>query len=520
MKKILLLAAVSLCLFAACSEDDPIDQPFMIINGENSATTGSAASSFTLEIISSSPDISIISTVDWLSASLSSSNGTTFHYEVTVNENTTGTMRNGKVTFKQNDSHRFVFYNLTQLHDNTFFFIEDDTETTLSDKAATLTVRVTSSSPNINVEPSENWIGVELKSNVRETYYYNVTVAPNTTGEVRNGKITFTQTDNSRTDVYTIIQNRIPETVGMYVLAEGSWGSGNGKFVYYDFNKASNKFEKDNSRTTDVGDTPNDMVLYGSKIYIAVSGATAADASVKVFNAETGSLLQTVATPGAQPRRVVTHNGKVYFSMYPNFVGAIDTLNYNYTSAPLSGTYPEGICVHGQSLYICNSGYGVGNTISVVNINSFTETDAITVAPNPANIITVGNELYFNAFNSKLYVLNPTTKTVTKTFDIDASSIVAGKEYVYASLFDWNTYEDSFHRVSIATKAVSEFASDAIDNYDIMLSSRLSINPLNGELFLTQQMGDWVTRLNANGETIEVIRTGVENGNTVVFIYK
>ena len=531
MKKILLLAAVSLCLFAACSEDDPIDQPFMIIKGENSATTGSAASSFTLEIISSSPDISIISTVDWLSASLSSSNGTTFHYEVTVNENTTGTMRNGKVTFKQNDSHRFVFYNLTQLHDNTFFFIEDDTETTLSDKAATFTVRVTSSSPNINAEPTENWIGVELKSNVRETYYYNVTVAPNTTGEVRNGKITFTQTDNSRTAVYTIIQNRVPETVGAYILSEGDYGSGNGQLAYYDFNKASNSFVKNAGRTiTNFGETPNDIVVYGSKFYVAVSGT--AGGYVEVRDAATGNQLRTIDMPNSgTPRRIAVHNGNVYLSVYPNNVARIDTTSYSISTTAIGGNYPEGICVYNQSLYICNSGYGSGNTISVVSIANFTETEQITVPQNPINIGVAGNELYFNTASvwganpyapdetANLHVLNPATKAV-HTFDIETDAIAIGKDYVYASSFSWDTYEDSFHKVAIASKQVSRFAENAIDNMDMYFTYKLSINSLTGEVFATQQMGPYVYRLDANGNLLETYNVGANNGNAIAFIKK
>ena len=58
------------------------------------------------------------------------------------------------------------------------------------------------------------------------------------------------------------------------------------------------------------------------------------------------------------------------------------------------GRNPDGICVQDDKLYVSNSGgldhasgLGVDNTVSVVDIATFKETDKIIVGPNPGKII-------------------------------------------------------------------------------------------------------------------------------------
>jgi len=530
MKKILLLAATSLLLFNACSNEEPIEPPFMNIEGETSVTINNAANTLYIEISSSSPAIIATPSVEWLSAE-SVTSQSNYRYEIRVNENNSENIRAGQIKFTQAETSLAVIFSVVQIKDNSFLVIEGETETMLPSEASTFTITLSSSSENVNAVPSNEWISVSLKSSEGQTYNYEVSVKENTNLSARTGKITFVQNENSLTAIFNIIQNKTPETIGAYILSEGGYGAGNGQLAYYDFNKASNSFVKNAGRTiTNLGETPNDMIIYGSKLYIAVSGT--AGGYVDVRDAATGNQLRTIDMPsGGTPRRVAVHNGNVYLSVYPNNVARIDTASYSVSTTTLGGNYPEGICVYNQSLYICNSGYGSGNTISVVDIANFTETEQITVPENPINIGVAGNEIYFNTASvwganpyapeeaANLHVLNPTTKTVS-TFDIETDAIAIGKDYVYASSFSWETYEDSFHKVSIAGKQVSRFAESAIDNMDMYFTYKLSINSLTGEVFATQQMGPYVYRLDANGNLLETYNVGVSNGAAVVFINK
>ena len=161
MKKILLFAAASLLLFAACSNEDPIEPPFFAIDGQTSANI--------------------------------ENNETTFY------------------------------------------------------------IKVSSSSPAITATPSMEWINVLLRTSdeLEKIYTYEVTIRENTSDEVRNGKITFAQNETGATATFNITQGQAPktlETVGIYVLTEGDYGSNNGKLIYFDFNKTNNTFVKNDGR--------------------------------------------------------------------------------------------------------------------------------------------------------------------------------------------------------------------------------------------------------------------------------
>jgi hypothetical protein len=321
-------------------------------------------------------------------------------------------------------------------------------------------------------------------------------------------------------------------TVGLYVLSEGTMGGGNGQLAYFDYNTATGKFVRNNDkRFQNYGETPNDLIIYGSRMYCAITGTMGGDNGlVRVVNPATGETVSEIVitkeSARQQPRRLTATGGKVYVTLYSGAVAQIDTASYNFNVAGLSGTFSDGICTQGQSLYICNSGQGAGNTISVVDIASFTETETITVPYNPVNIVNAGNgELYINTLAvysgpaagepANVHVLNPATKQVTKTLDVAVESIAAGKDYVYGAVTDWDSYGSLLKKIAIADKSVSDFTADA---EDYMLGYKLSVNPIAGEVFLTQQMGQDIVRFKEDGTYIETLKAGQQNGAAVAFV--
>lgn len=320
------------------------------------------------------------------------------------------------------------------------------------------------------------------------------------------------------------------QTVGLYVLSEGSMGNGDGQLAYFDYNSTKGVFVMDeNKQFQNYGETTNDLLIYGSKMYCAITGDATTPGIVRVINVATGATIQdiTITKDAAtlKPRRLTASGGKIYVSLYPSAVAQIDTLSYSTKATALSGTFSEGICSYGSSLYICNSGQGTGNTISVVDMAQLTEKETITVPYNPMNIVSAGNgELYFNTASiwsgpaagpANLHVLNTSTKQVTRTLDVVADFVAAGKNYIYTSATDWDEYESVLKKVSIADKSVSDFTAD-VD--DVIFAYKVSVNPLNGEVFVTQQMGDFIYRYKEDGTYIETLETGKENGAAVVFV--
>ena len=326
------------------------------------------------------------------------------------------------------------------------------------------------------------------------------------------------------------------QTVGLYVLSEGDWNAGNGQLVYFDYNSEDDQFVRnDNKRFQNFGDTPNDLIIYGAKMYAAIqgTGSDSEDGMVRVINHETGATIKDIVifldNVEQQPRRLASANGKLYVTLYSGAVAMIDTTLFTYQITTLSGTFSEGICVYGQSLYICNSGQGEENTVSVVDIATFTETEVIPVPYNPVNIVSAGNgELYINTATiwtgaaagtpSNVHVLSANSKTITRTFDTAVESIAAGEHYVYGAGFDWNDFETTIIKINIADKSVNQFTDDA-NEYE--MGYKLAVNPVTNEVFLTAQfMEQSAYRFKEDGTYIETLDIGAQNGSAIVFVNK
>ena len=318
-------------------------------------------------------------------------------------------------------------------------------------------------------------------------------------------------------------------TVGLFVLSEGDWNVGNGQLVYFDYDATTDRFVRnDAKRFTNFGETPNDLIIYGSKMYAVItgSGSGVGDGMVRVLNISSGETIADIVITKdgveQQPRRLAASNGKVFVTLYPGAVAEIDTASFNCRVLELAGgTQPEGICVHEQSLYICNSGWGFGNTVSVVNIATFTETATITVAQNPMNIVNVGNgELYFNTSTlswitgapANLHALNVNNNTVT-TLDVEVDFITAGKNYVYGVGY-WDEFVTSLKKINIANKTVSDFTDDASEYGE---GSKIFVNPLNNDVFVMNQEQQ-VWRFKEDGAYVETLTTGAKSGAAIVFI--
>ncbi len=330
-------------------------------------------------------------------------------------------------------------------------------------------------------------------------------------------------------ETFTLRQTK---TVGLYALAEGTMGGGNGLLVYYDYNTGTGKFVVNESkRFKNFGETPNDLLVYGSKLYCAITGSATDAAVIRVISAATGVTIKDITltkeTVTLQPRRLAAADGKVYVSLYPGAVAQIDTLSYATSVTSLSGTFSEGICAYGANLYICNSGQGKGNTISVVDRASLAEKSTITVPYNPVNIVSAGNgELYFNTASvwsgpaegapANVHVLNTSTGKVTHTLDVPAEFITAGKNYIYGAAMDWEDLENlMLKKISIADKKATDFTTD-MKSY--MFGYKLAVNPLTDEVFITQQMGQFIYRYKEDGTYVETLKTGQQNGAAVAFV--
>lgn len=176
---------------------------------------------------------------------------------------------------------------------------------------------------------------------------------------------------------------------GVYVLNNGAYKSSTSSFAYYNFNslKLLDVFKEANG--TNMGDTGQDAIKYGSKTYIGMYGSQliyVLDKDSKIIS----TIKSNAGDSPLQPRALTSYNGKVYATSYDGYLVSIDTTKLEIDKKISVGPNPEGLVVLNNKIYVANSGgmqAGYNNTVSIVDANLTSKTD-IDVALNPCEVKT------------------------------------------------------------------------------------------------------------------------------------
>ena len=236
----------------------------------------------------------------------------------------------------------------------------------------------------------------------------------------------------------------------MYVLNSGDWKSNNSSLTMYNVvtgETVQNYFELKNGRA--LGNTANDIIVYGGKMYIAVAG----ESTIEVVGLDAASLKQINC--GAQPRYLAACDGKVYATYYDGYVARIDTATLEVEAMVAVGRNPEQLAVYGNKLYVANSGgmdyntaLGYDKTVSVIDLSTFTETKKIEVAVNPAVVVATDNGVFVASYGnyadipSTLQYITPNDEAVVVQECSNLTEICynSGTLYGFFSQYDefWN----------------------------------------------------------------------------------
>ena len=208
-----------------------------------------------------------------------------------------------------------------------------------------------------------------------------------------------------RTDDYIVymededigIKTEPTDVLGMYVLNEGNMGSNKCTLDFLDLSGETIHYlrniyaERNDSMVKELGDVGNDAQIYGSRLWLVINCSN----KVEVLRAKDAVTLGKIDVPNC--RSVAFHKGYAYVSSYVGPVNVsqdaplgqvykIDTLTLRTVAQVTVGYQPEELAVIGDKLYVANSGgYMVpdyDHTVSVIDLNTFTEERKIDVAPN------------------------------------------------------------------------------------------------------------------------------------------
>ena len=320
-------------------------------------------------------------------------------------------------------------------------------------------------------------------------------------------------------------------STGAYVVNSGNMYSNIESSLtaidYASSTATQNVFKTANGRT--LGNTANDGIVYGNKIYLAVDQSN----TIEVIDKKTKQSIKQIKTTellgnaeGAHPHHIIADGGKVYFTTYGGYVAAVDTTSFALQKKWQVGSYPEGLVIGNGNLYVANSNYGAGGgNISCINLsNDNVETKNIEGVNNPTSIYCASNVLY--VLDNPVYGPAPDYAATGEnalravSFTEGKSQKVADGNYAVCVTPGVTTRMDvDFYVLNApfgSTPSVSVLVAGSTQVQTMTLSEMpvkpcgIFADPLNGHIFvLSYRLGDKGNPdYNGNGYVVEYDRAG------------
>ena len=310
-----------------------------------------------------------------------------------------------------------------------------------------------------------------------------------------------------------------PATSGFYVLAQGLFNANNSTLSFYDYTSRQvtpDIFSTANGRG--LGDTGNDVEIYGSKMYVVVNVSS----TVEVVDSRTAKSLKQIklfnGTTGREPRDVVFYKTNAYVTSYDGTVAVIDTASLTVTKYIAVGRNPEQLTVANGKLYVANSG-GLGfpnfdNTVSVIDLTSLAVVKTLTVTVNPQNVGTDNNgNVYvlsagdYSSVPSSLTVIDDVQDVVKTQTNFDGSSMVVQGDNAY---FITSANKIIVYSTKTQTITNTSFITDATA---ITTPYSIAVDNTTGELFVTD-----AKNFTSNGAVFAFDKTGKKEYSITVGI--
>ena len=311
---------------------------------------------------------------------------------------------------------------------------------------------------------------------------------------------------------------------GAYIVNAGNMYSKiESTLTYIDFAKntaAQRVFSAVNGRS--LGDTANDGIVYGNKIYLVVDKSN----TIEVVEKKTLKSIKQIKTTelmgnkeGNEPRHIIAGNGCVYFTTYGGYVGVVDTLSFSLKAKYQVGNYPEGLVGYGYNLFVANSNYGQGGgNLSVINLqNGQVTTTDIKDVNNPTKLFIANGNLYvldsqYYDASGKAYgenalrLVDYSNRTSTKVVEGNYASLLATstgyKFYVINSPYDGGEISYKVYELN------SNQSTDLALSEKVFSPCGIEVDPVTGHLFVLSYSVGGNAAYNTDGYVVEYDNTG------------
>ena len=185
------------------------------------------------------------------------------------------------------------------------------------------------------------------------------------------------------------------ESANYYVVInEGLYGQNNSSVTLYDIetNETRQNVYANANGGADLGDTANDFAQCCGKGFIVLDKSK----KIEIVNLRTFESLGFIDFGEyGSPRNIVIYDSsRAFVSTLENSVTEINPKTNEIITTYAVGAMPEGLAICDDKLFVANSGFGTGNSVSVIDLRSGSVTAEIEVKINPRFIETDGDFVY------------------------------------------------------------------------------------------------------------------------------
>lgn len=313
---------------------------------------------------------------------------------------------------------------------------------------------------------------------------------------------------------------------GLYILNQGLMNFNNSTISFYNTNSHTvtpHLFLNTNNRG--LGDTGNDLQIYGSKMYCVVNISE----TVEVINSDNCRSIKQISLQGKSPRRIAFHEKYGYVSCFDGSIIKIDTTTLEVVATQRAGRNPEGLCVANGKLYVANSGGldfpNYDNTISVFDLATFTPIKTIEVVCNPCIAIADEDDVYIISMGnygdivSTLQKIDSENDEVSHVFSFPASNIFIDDDYGYIYFNEYTTQQHRFMVVDLDDKTI---VNEQLikDGTKITTPSAIFVHPITKEIFIADA-GNYTSHgdvycFSPQGNKLYSLEAGINPSNIVV----
>jgi hypothetical protein len=359
-------------------------------------------------------------------------------------------------------------------------------------------------------------------------------VAWNTSGESSN---------SATTEVKDLYVPYVPRTVGVFILNRGNYESGYSSLSYYnieedimipDFYKTING--------TELGNSAEQILIYGSKIYITVYQSNRIVVLDEAGN-EIKSITYGPAAVNLQgPRCMTADGGKVYISYYDGHaLATLDTfsvaIDQSNSGLRMTGRFPEQVVAAGGKIYVAASGgldypyYDKRVNVfkrhkGALNRDSLSTEESIEVISNPVSlatnskgdvfVISMGN---YVDIKSTLQKIDGKTGRVTEMGYATLFSLANDKLYTINAPYGAANVE--YKRYNALTGAL-ETENFITDDTRFTSISAFAVDPLSGKIYIADGENYTATStlyiFSPNGKKEKEIDTEGFDAHSIAFV--